>query len=299
MKREDLIKKWLDNELDAQELEAFKQLEDYEDLVKLSNSVMQFRAPEYDASQELHSALSHIKSTKQRSRNWLKPVMRIAAVLALSFSIYYYSTTIDTNISTLAAQKTTIALPDASQVSLNAASTLTYNKKDWKHNRDVTLNGEAYFKVAKGSTFNVNTSAGTVTVLGTQFNIKQRDNYFEVVCYEGSVSVTHNSNIVTLKPGNSFLIIDGKTIAKEKETSINPSWINNESYFKSLPFARVISEFERQYNVTITPHNIDLKQLFTGSFSHDNKELALKSITLPLNLNYSLQNNSTIVLTRE
>ena len=299
MKREDLIKLWLDNELNPQELEAFKQLEDYEGLVKLSNSVMQFRAPEYIASQELHSALSHIKTTKQRSQNWLKPVMRIAAILSLSFSVYYYSTTLDTNIATLAAQKTTIALPDASQVSLNTASTLTYNKKDWKHNRDVELIGEAYFKVAKGSTFNVNTSAGTVTVLGTQFNVKQRDNYFEVVCYEGSVSVTHKSNIVTLKPGNSFLIIDGKTIAKEKETSLNPSWINNESYFKSLPFARVIREFERQYNVTITPNNIDLKQLFTGSFSHDNKELALKSITLPLNLNYSLQNNSTIVLTRE
>ena len=299
MKREDLIKKWLDNELDTQELEAFKKLEDYEDLVKLSNSVMQFRAPEYIASQELHSALSNIKTTNKQSRHWLKPIMRIAAILAISFSVYYYTTTLDTNIETLAAQKTTISLPDASQVSLNAASTLTYNKKDWKHNRDVELNGEAYFKVAKGSSFNVNTSAGVVTVLGTQFNVKQRDNYFEVVCYEGSVSVTHKSNIVTLKPGNSFLIIDGKTIAKEKETSLNPSWINNESYFKSLPFALVIHEFERQYNVTFTPHDIDLKQLFTGSFSHDNRELALKSITLPLNINYSVQNNNTIELTRE
>jgi ferric-dicitrate binding protein FerR (iron transport regulator) len=299
MKREDLIKLWLDNELDAQKLEDFKQFEDYEDLIKLSNSVMQFKAPEYDASQELHSALSHIKSTKKQSQHWLKPVMKIAAILALSFSVYYYTTTLDTKVATLAAQKTSISLPDASQVSINAASTLTYNKKDWKHNRDVTLNGEAYFNVAKGSTFNVSTTAGTVTVLGTQFNVKQRDNYFEVVCYEGSVSVKHKSNIVTLKPGNSFLIIDGNTIAKEKETSLNPAWINNESYFKSLPFARVISEFERQYNVTINPHNIDLKQLFTGSFSHDNKELALKSITLPLNLSYSLQNNSTIVITRE
>ncbi|NOY48935.1 MAG: FecR family protein [Chlorobi bacterium] len=298
MKREDLIKKWLDNELNVQELEAFKQLEDYDDLVQLSNSVMQFKAPEYNTSEELNTALQHINS-KQRSKNWLRPVLRIAAILALSFSVYYYTTTLDTNISTLAAQKTEIQLPDASQVLLNAASTLTYNKSDWETNRDVTLEGEAFFKVTKGSKFSVNTSTGTVTVLGTQFNIKQRNNYFEVICYEGSVKVTHNTNIVILKPGNSFLLIDGEIIAKEKETASNPSWINNESSFKSMPFAYVIREFERQYNVTINTQDIDLKQLFTGSFVHNDKELALKSITLPLNLNYSLQNNKAIVLSRE
>jgi ferric-dicitrate binding protein FerR (iron transport regulator) len=298
MKREDLIKKWLDNELNVLELEAFKQLEDYNDLVQLSDSVMRFKAPEYNTSEELNTALMHINS-KQRSKNWLRPVLRIAAILALSFSVYYYTTTLNTNISTLAAQKTEIQLPDASQVLLNASSTITYNKSEWKTNRDIILEGEAFFKVAKGSKFKVNTSDGTVTVLGTQFNIKQRNNYFEVICYEGSVKVTHNTNIVILKPGNSFLLIDGKTIAKEKETSLNPSWIDNESTFKSMPFAYVIREFERQYNVTINPQDIDLKQLFTGSFVHNNKELALKSITLPLNLNYSLQNNKTIVLSRE
>jgi len=298
MKREDLIKKWLDNELNVQELEAFKQLEDYSDLVQLSDSLLQFKAPEYNTSKELNTVLMHINS-EQRSKNWLRPVLRIAAILALSFSVYYYTTTLDTNISTLAAQKTEIQLPDASQVSLNASSIITYNKSEWKTNRDISLEGEAFFKVTKGSKFKVNTSAGTVTVLGTQFNIKQRNNYFEVVCYEGSVKVTHNTNIVILKPGNSFLLIDGKTIAKEKETSLNPSWINNESTFKSMPFSYVLSEFERQYNVTINPQDIDLKQLFTGSFVHNNKELALKSITLPLNLNYSLQKNKTIVLSRE
>ncbi len=298
MKREELIKKWLDNELNVQELKAFKQLEDYEDLVKISNSVMQFKAPVYNTTEELNTALQHI-NTKQHSRNWFRPILRIAAVLALSISVYYYTTTLDTNIVTLAAQKTLLELPDASQVSLNASSTLTFNKSDWKTNRDVLLEGEAFFKVTKGSKFNVKTTAGTVTVLGTQFNIKQRNNYFEVICYEGSVRVTHKTDIVTLKPGNSFLIIDGKVIAKEKETSLNPSWIDNKSAFKSMPFAYVIYEFERQYNVTINTQSIDLEQLFTGSFVHNNKELALKSITLPLNLNSSIEKNNSIVLSRE
>lgn len=299
MKREDLIIKWLDNELNPQEFEAFKKLEDYKDLVTLSVSVMRFKAPEYNAQEELGKALNAIKTSKPHTTRWLRPVLRIAAVFAISFSAYYFTTTFDTKKEALVAQKIEFALPDASNVSLNAMSTLTFNKKKWKDLRNVELDGEAYFKVAKGSKFSVKTSAGTVTVLGTQFNVKNRENLFEVVCYEGSVSVTYNSNTVTLKPGDSFLILDGKIIAKEKEVALNPSWINNESYFKSMSFAHVIHEFERQYGVTINAQNIDANQIFTGSFPHNDRELALKSITLPLNLNYSIENNTSIVLSRE
>jgi len=300
MEREELIKKWLDNELNPQELEAFKKLEDYKELTTLSNNLTRFKAPKYNIQEELNSALQNINTSKNKSKtHWLRPVLRIAAILAISFSVYYYTTTLDTNINTLAAQKTTIELPDASNVSLNAKSKLVYNKSRWDKNRDVILEGEAFFKVAKGSTFNVKTKNGVVTVLGTEFNVKQRDNYFEVICYEGSVKVTHNSDIVILNPGNSFLKIDGKLIAREKETSLNPSWINNESYFKSMPFEYVISEFERQYNVSINPQNIDLKQLFTGSFSHNNLEVALKEITLPLDVTYNFKNKTTIELSRD
>ena len=301
MEREELIKIWLDDELNPQELQAFKQLEDYEELMTLSANVKRFRAPEYNVSEELETALQHIRSSeqKQQQTSWLRPVLRIAAVVAIMFSVYYYTTTLDTNIETLAAQKTTVELPDASMVSINASSSLTYNKHDWSKKRLVALEGEAFFKVAKGQSFTVKTPTGSITVLGTEFNVKQRDNYFEVTCYEGSVRVTHNSNIVVLKPGDSFLKIDGKLIAKEKETSLNPSWIDNESYFKSMPFARVIREFERQYNVTVNPHDIDIQQLFTGSFSHNDKELALKSITLPLNLKYRFKNETTIEFLRD
>ena len=48
MKREELIKKWLDNELDSKELELFKNLDDYEDLLRISNSMHYFKADSYD-----------------------------------------------------------------------------------------------------------------------------------------------------------------------------------------------------------------------------------------------------------
>ncbi|MEP5339768.1 MAG: FecR domain-containing protein [Algibacter sp.] len=298
MKQEELISKWLDNDLNDQEFEAFKNLEDYDDLVKLNNGLQSFKAEEYDTSATLENVLSSIKDKKQEATHWFKPFMKVAAILAVCFSLYYYTTTLNTTVNTQIAQKTVIELPDASRVSLNSKSLLAFNKKTWKNERHVTLQGEAFFKVAKGSSFNVITDAGTITVYGTQFNVKQRENYFEVICYEGLVGVTHNSQETKLKPGDSFLIIDGKTIAKEKENAPTPSWLNNESKFKSLPFKEVIAEFERQYNVNFTLLNIDSEQLFSGSFPHDDIEKALKLITLHSHLTYS-KNENSIILKRE
>ena len=299
MDKELLIKKWLDNNLNATELETFKKLEDYDSLVKLSDNIKHFKAMDFESNKELEAVLQKIKAQKATKNNWIKPLLRVAAVLAVCFSVYFYTTNLDTTVNTLVAQKTNIELPDASEVQLNAESKLAYNKKSWNKKRDIELDGEAYFKVAKGSTFNVITKSGTVTVLGTQFNVKHRDNYFEVVCFEGSVGVKYEDNSVTLKPGYSFLIINGDLYAKDKDTRTEPSWIHNESYFKSLPYKEVLREFERQYNVTFETKDLDSNQLFTGTFEHNNIELALKSVTLPLNLKYQLKNDTTIVLSRE
>ncbi|TXE10186.1 DUF4974 domain-containing protein [Seonamhaeicola algicola] len=297
MDREALILKWLNNDLNDQELQAFKKLEDYNDLIQLNTNIKAFKAPNFDDKQALNNVLNTIKTTKKSQKNWIKPFMRAAAIITICFGLYYYTTTLNTTITTNMAQKTEVALPDASNVFLNAKSVLVYNKSKWKNNREVKLQGEAFFKVAKGASFNVKTEAGTVTVYGTQFNVKQRANYFEVICYEGLVGVTFNSIETKLKPGDSFLIIDGKKIAKQKESNTTPSWLNNESKFKSLPYKQVIAEFERQYNVNITLVGVNSAELFTGSFTHNNIDVALKSITLPLQLTYS-NNNGNITLKR-
>ena len=299
MERELLIKKWLDNDLNANELEAFKKLEDYEALVKLSDSVKHFKAEDFDRNKELNSVLQKINSHKAPKNSWVKPLLRIAAILVISVGVYYFSTNTDTTINTVVAEKTAVDLPDLSQVQLNADSRISFNKKSWDKNRDVELEGEAFFKVAKGSKFSVITKEGRVTVLGTQFNVKQRDNYFEVICFEGSVGVDYKEKSVILKPGYSFLIIDGNLYAKDLDNRLEPSWVNNESYFNSLPYKTVLSELERQYGISIETNNIDLAQLFTGTFKHDDLELALKSVTLPLNLKYQIKNDTTIVLERE
>ena len=92
--------------------------------------------------------------------------------------------------------------------------------------------------------------------------------------------------------------MDDFWILESQETAQHPSWINNESQFKSLPYKYVLAEFERQYNVTFITEDIDLNQLFTGNFIHDNYPVAIKSVTLPLHVTYS-KNNNTITLKSE
>ena len=300
MNREELIRKWLDSELNPDEQRQFEALEDRQDLERLSDAIGRLEIPEYDQDAGLSHVMQAIQDKKKSgSSKWQTYALRIAAVLVLGFAAYYYNTTLDTNIHTEIAQKTAIDVPDASEITLNAMSSISFNERKWNKAREIQLDGEAFFKVEKGSEFTVQTDDGLVTVLGTEFNVKQRDGIFEVICYEGSVSVEHQQKTEILKAGDGFLILDGKYIAKEKEIATSPAWMANKSYFKSLPFNYVLQEFERQFNVFIATEGINTDQLFTGTFDHNNLDLALKSITLPLNLKYSQAKDGTIKLSSE
>ncbi len=298
MKREELIKKWLDHNLNAEEQKAFEHLEDYNKLMEMDSALKSFKAPSQNIETTYGTLKPKLQPASKKRDLWLKPLLKIAAVLAIGLSVYYYSTALDSEIITQIAEQTTIELPDASTADLNANSTLTFNKKHWSKNREVALDGEAYFKVAKGQKFDVITNDGIVSVLGTQFNVKQRGSYFEVTCYEGLVAVTHNGKTRTLKPQQVFKKIDGKLFANERENTAQPSWLRGESSFDGVPLKHVISEFENQYNQKIIIDNIDTSRLFTGSFTHKNLDLALQSVTIPLNLGYRISGKS-ILLTRE
>ena len=291
MNRDELIKKWLDHDLSPKELDAFKQLEDYSDLTYLDETLQGYKADSINTEEALESVWLNIRSQKTSTNRLVSILSTVAAILVIGFGILYFTTSGDTNTSTLVGQQEIVTLPDASEVELNAMSTLSYNKSKWDDNRSVSLNGEAFFKVAKGKTFDVITEAGTVSVLGTQFNVKYRDDYFEVTCYEGKVAVSTKLGSATLMAGDSYLILDGKFIATEKENRSMPSWIEHTSTFKSIPYEEVLEEFERQYEVTIKDLDIDKTQKFTGSFTHNDIEIALKSITLPLQLKYSRTDN--------
>ncbi|MFV8345832.1 FecR family protein [Flavobacterium sp. ZB4P13] len=297
MKTDKEILKWLNNELSSQEIEDLKQSEDLKTLEKIAHYASQLEAPKIDAHSALEAfkARNHSKKkTKVRTLNF-KAFYRVAAVLVVMLtSAYFLFFNNTTSFETQIAQTKTVTLPDNSEVILNSASKLSFNEKKWADKRTLTLEGEAFFKVQKGQTFSVNTTAGVVTVLGTQFNVKERKNYFEVNCYEGLVSVTYNNETIKLPPGKTFRVINGTIENVEDFDAQNPSWIQQESSFNKIPLNQVIAELERQYDIKIKVEGVDTSKLFTGSFTHTDKEIALQAVTIPLKLSYKIKGKTII-----
>ena len=291
MKQEKNILKWFNNELSEQEWDDLKQSDGFETLNKIAHYSSYFQAPKIDAEKALlgfKTSHSTKKEVKVRTLNF-RTLYKVAAVAVIMLSASYFMFfNNDKSFETRIAQTKTLVLPDTSEVILNSASLLSYNKKTWKDKRDLELDGEAFFKVSKGQKFTVNTDVGSVEVLGTQFNVKERGNYFEVQCYEGLVGVTYNNTQVKLTKGKTFRIINGIIENVEDFNILEPSWLQFESSFVEVPLSHVIEELEIQYDIEILLENVDTDQLFTGTFTHKDKNIALQSVTIPLKLSYKI-----------
>jgi len=300
MKKEEYIQKWLDNTLSEQEFKEFRKTDDYKNLVKLDRHLQAFRAPEYKEESEYSYLQEQLKvAPKQRqirSSPW-NSIYKVAATLLLVLlSAYlYYNYTAEDVKSTYTAEHSNFLLPDSSKVWLNAVSEVSYDAKNWKEERTLLLKGEAFFDVEKGIQFDVRTENGNVKVLGTEFNVLARNDIFEVSCYEGSVQVSFGDDIKVLKPGDIFKAQKSNYQLIHKSLSTTPSWMNQISSFSSIPYQYVLEEFERQYDVSIEAKSVDTQTIFSGSFSHDDIKLALKSITEPLNLSFEIQGQKIVI----
>jgi transmembrane sensor len=297
MKNENEIIKWLNGELSSKEIQDLKQSEGFDTLEKIAHYASHLETPTVDAQAALAAfktrSLSK-KETKVRTLNF-KTFFKVAAVLVVLLTSSYFLFFNNTqSYETGIAQTKTFRLPDNSEVLLNAGSKITFNEKKWENNRDLTLDGEAYFQVQKGETFSVQTTDGVVKVLGTHFNVKQRNNYYEVSCYEGLVSVTYNNETVKLPPGKTFRVINKQIEAVDDSTTENPWWMQQESSFTRIPLDQVIAELERQYDIKIKADAVDTSKLFTGSFTHTNQKIALEAVTIPLKLSYKIDGKTIV-----
>lgn len=295
--KENYLAKWLNNELTEQELEAFRATPEFRSYEKIVSAASRLEGPAFDAD----AALERLKANRGGAggrviamRPWARWAGVAAALIFMLGSTYYFMNRPESSLEAGYAQHLETQLPDASEVVLNADSEISYNKKDWDGHRRVTLQGEAFFKVAKGKTFTVETQAGEVTVLGTQFNVLQRGDIFVVSCYEGLVRVDHAGAAVELPAGTAFRLVNGRVSKTEIPAESAPSWTRNESSFRSMPLAFVLQEFERQYNTEVETSGLDLTELYTGTFSNTNMNLALQSISTPLDLTFEVDGNKVL-----
>ncbi len=296
MQNEEYLKKWLDHDV-SDEDKILNQTQERESLEQLDEALKAFRP----GSLNLAESLDRLNERRNRrativSAKWLRPVYAIAAViLPLIIALFYFSSSGTVNIHTKIAEKNKVTLPDESIVTLSAVSQLTFDKATWGNQRIVQLEGEAFFDVKKGSTFDVVTASGTVRVVGTEFTVKDRKDFFEVVCYEGVVRVEAAQQSVELTPGKMFRVTMGMHAPLIASKVTAPPLLANESFFQSVPVEEVIAEFERQYGIKVALNDVDVKQLFTGTFVHTDRELALKAISQPLGLTYTIEKDRVVL----
>jgi ferric-dicitrate binding protein FerR (iron transport regulator) len=287
------LARWLNGTLSKEELAEFENSEDFAVYSRIADTSKQLQAPAFNKEQAFQNLLDDRRSKKKTIRmpQW---TYWVAASVAIIIAIFTFMPS-EVSYTSIAGEQIAVNLPDGSTVKMNALSELSWNKAEWKENRTLNLKGEAFFKVKKGKKFTVQTKLGNVSVLGTQFTVHSRNNYFEVRCYEGKVKLEQNGDVSILTKGKAIRIINGE---KENQAFTNntPSWIDGETTFENIPLKEVLAAIQRQFDVEIDTANVDLEQRFTGSFSHEDLELALKAVCYPLEIEFKIESKKQVKL---
>jgi transmembrane sensor len=223
---------------------------------------------------------------------WLSSV---AAGILFLFGLWQLSTFVsETKITSDRGSHTNYILPDGSAVQLNAESRITFKKKKFSLERQVTLEGEAFFNVTKGSSFSIITPNGEIIVLGTSLNVFSRDNSFKVTCITGKVMISSNNQSVTIESGESAeLYGENLNGFSDRKLHYVTGWINGEFYFENTPLNMVFDEIERQFDVKFTEKGKG-NRFFTGSFTNKDLKEALETICIVMRLNYEIGENEKI-----
>ena len=239
-------------------------------------------------------------------------LIKIAAVIAITLggSYLYHQYSFEkelmaTNtISVPAGQRINMTLTDGTNVWLNARTSLTYPVKFSKKNRQVILDGEAYFEVAKDKTkpFIVQTNKYNVEVLGTKFDVNaySETGEFETTLMSGSVRVASTSDPaqkLTLKPNNKVYLQDGELHVSVVD-DFNPyRWKEGLICFKDESFTSIMKDFEKYYGLTIQVRNKEvLKYVYTGKFRQtDGIDYALRVLQKDIKFSYQRDDENQII----
>lgn len=154
-------------------------------------------------------------------------------------------------------EQSSIIMPDGTKVWLNVDSRLTYPVDYGIGSRQVKLEGEAYFEVAKNQElpFEVISENITTKAIGTAFAISSYPGCKEIrtSLVEGSVKVSIGDLASLLEPGQQFVFNKSRLKAKIQSYDIDEelSWKNNQLIFRLMSFVHVFEELEKWYDIDI------------------------------------------------
>lgn len=186
----------------------------------------------------------------------------------------------------------TVTLGDGSSVTLRPHTKLLEIETSTR-SQQYRLEGEAIFDVISdpGRTFQVTTTLGKVTVLGTRFSVSSWGQQMQVYLEKGSVEVlpVQAQNPVRLTPGQSVSITSSKklTISENPNPKEYLDWLEGKLVFENKPLKEITAEIEQHFNITITLPKTIAEDSISGQLSLNDLEIALQDLELVLNGKFS------------
>ena len=202
-----------------------------------------------------------------------------------------------------------VTLPDSTVVTLNANSFLKIPEK-WsvQNNRNVWLEGEAYFEVTKkpgesDAEFIVHTDLLDITVLGTKFNVNTHDGKAVVSLKEGKITITakeklnKGDNTITMKPGDVVSIVHDTAIVQEnKNVEQLTDWTNHRFHFDNTPLADIALLIKNTYGYDLVVSDSTLlSRKISGDLQAENIEEFINALQVTLKLNIELKDKQVVV----
>lgn len=189
------------------------------------------------------------RATVRRWRPWLAAAGLAAIVVLGGIGLLPLVTRVPPAVySTGLGEQRTVQLADGSRIVLNTQTTLQvyYDRRQ----RAVTLqHGEAMFDVVHdaGHPFIVTTAAGSVTDIGTQFEVRDEDGTATVTLLQGRVEIAARDERRQLAPGEQARY--GASAAGIRVRRIDPGtvtgWMHGRLDFSGLPLAEAVAEANR------------------------------------------------------
>ena len=222
-----------------------------------------------------------VVSMSRRRTRWFIPA---AAVLLLAGAAIWLTRDPRTKVEAQYGAVLSHSLPDGSHVMLNAHSSIRIGS-DWKagKDREVWLDGEAFFKVQKTSLkdrFIVHTNTMDIIVTGTQFNAISRDDEASVLLTEGSVTVRScNGEEIKLKPGDYVRINNNSPALQQTNAERVLAWKQSKLDFENTPINEVAKIISRHYGIKVSlPDSATGTRRISGVMPNDNLDVLLSAL---------------------
>ena len=237
---------------------------------------------------------------------WIKWQPRFVYAFLLAFLLIMPTTIRYLNTNTVSSEfgmtNRNVVLSDGTSIQLNADSKISYASNYGNSNRNVSLKGEAFFNVIPSNVpFIVTTDFAKITVLGTKFNVRARDDGFETGVNEGSVRINKNDKSLVLSKGQRALIEskNAETIHSSSTNNHYPGWLNNKIICDGTSLDKICKEIERNYNIKIIFKDVSKKKISISGIIDlypNNLKSVISSISLLAGREFKLKGDTYIIL---